>query len=503
MGEVMDADVIVVGAGPSGLTTAAELLAQGAQVIVLERRTGPVQSRAGTILPRVLELLDSRGHADLFIERARRIRKNPFLLFHIWGGMQQIDWRRTGAAFPYRLILPQHVTEDVLRGIAVGSGVDVREGRTVVGLEQDANGVRVEAELEEGGVEVVRAKYVVGADGGRSPVRKLAGIPFEGHDGTFTGIIVDIPVNMNWALGRAMTDNEHGWGASFPFGEDGSSTRFNFVHAERRHADKSEPVTVEEVKRCLKEIFGLEPEFDHLLWASRFTDAMRLVPRMRDGRVFLVGESVRIHYPASGVGMNFCIQDAFDLGWKLGRVVTGISPQSVLDTYEADRRPVVEGLLESVRAQCAIQFDFTEEGIALRRMFTRDFLALPDLNRALGLQLNGLTHPYPTAASDHPVAGRPVPEMRLHTLAGERRLAELLRAGELLLLDFSGDNRFEGVSAPQLATHSGVVPQPAEGWSGVTAAIIRPDGYVHWVTTDAEPDIEEVRARLADWVVLT
>lgn len=501
MGEVMDADVIVVGAGPAGLTVAAELALQGAEVVVLERRTEPVQSRAGTILPRVLELMDSRGLADKVVDRASRIRKNPFLLFHIWGGMQQIRWRRIGAAFPYRLILPQHVTEEVLREASLGGGVEIRDGWTVVGLDQDDEGVSIEAQSKDGTVERLRAKYVVGADGGRSAVRKLAGIPFEGHDGTFTGIIVDIPVNMNWPLGRAMTDNEYGWGASFPFGEDGSSTRFNFVHAERRYADKSEPVTVDEVKRCLKEIFGLEPEFDHLLWASRFTDAMRVASQMRDGRVLLVGESVRIHYPASGVGMNFCIQDAFDLGWKLGRVVTGTSPDSILDTYEADRRPVVEELLESVRAQCAIQFNFSAEGIALRQMFQRDLLPLPELNRALGLQLNGLTNPHPTAASGHPAAGRPIPEMRLQTIGGERRIAELLRDGRLLLLDLTGDGRFTDVDAPHTAVHHGVLPQPADGWAGVTSAIVRPDGYVHWLTTDPDPDLDEVRARLSDWVL--
>lgn len=500
MSDALDADVIVVGAGPSGLTTAAELALQGARVLVLERRTGPVQSRAGTILPRVLELLDSRGHSEAFIDRAKRIRANPFLLFHIWGGMQPVHWRETHAAFPYRLILPQHVTEELLRDISVRAGVVVKEGRTVVGLEQSATGVAVTVDTADGGTETWRAPYVVGADGGRSAVRKLAGIPFDGHDATFTGIIVDIPIRIDWPLGRAMVDNEHGWGASFPFGDDGESTRFNFVHAERRHADKSEPVTVEEVKRCLKEIFELEPEFDRLLWASRFTDAMRLVPRMREGRVFLVGESVRIHYPASGVGMNFCIQDAFDLAWKLGRVVTGASPDSILDSYETDRRPVVEALLESVRAQCAIQFDFTEEGMALRRMFTRDLLPLPQLNRALGLQLNGLTEPHPTAKSDHPVAGRPVPEMRLQTVDGETRLAHLLRDGRFALLDFTGNGVFDDLSAPRVVVRSGVLPQPADGWADVTAALIRPDGYVHWVSTDRTPDRDEAVARLGDWV---
>lgn len=496
----MNTDVIVVGGGPSGLVTAAELALQGADVIVLERRTGPVQSRAGTVLPRVLDLFDSRGYAERFFARASEIRSNPFLLFHIWAGMQPIHWRNIDTGHPYRLILPQHITEELLNEIAVAAGVTILQGHTVTGLEQHAEGVRVVAELADGGRAEFAGKYVVGADGGRSAVRTLSGIDFPGHDGTFTGIIVDLPVNMNWPAGRAMADNEFGWGASFPFGEDGQSTRFNFVHAERRHADKSEPVTVEEVRRCLREIWGLEPEFDHLIWASRFTDAMRVADRLRQERVLLVGESARIHYPASGVGMNFCIQDAYNLGWKLGRVVTGRSPEAVLDSYEAERRPVIDALLESVRAQCAVQFDFSPEGISFRRMFNRDLMPLPDINREIGLQLNGLSDPYPTAASRHPAAGRPMPPALLQTIGAQRRVAELLRSGDFVLLDLTGGDAFDAVQAEGVVVVSGVLPEEPASLAGATAVLLRPDGYVQWVCTDPVPSADEARAELAKWV---
>ncbi|MGN7861089.1 FAD-dependent oxidoreductase [Microbacterium sp. 22303] len=498
----MDADVIVVGAGPSGLTTAAELALQGARVLVFERRTTPVQSRAGTVLPRVLELLDYRGHADRFIARAAAIRKNPFLLFHIWAGMQPVHWRLLRTEFPYRLILPQSVTEEVLDEIVAEAAVPVHRGHTVVGLSQDSDRASAVTEDENGTRRTWTAGYIVGADGGRSAVRTLAGIPFEGHDGTFTGIIVDLPLDMKWPAGRGMADNEHGWGASFPFGADGATTRFNLVHAERRHADKSEPVTVEEVRSCIRDIFGLELEFDHLLWASRFTDAMRVAGSLRSGRVFLVGESARIHYPASGVGMNFCIQDAFDLGWKLGRVATGASPASILDTYEADRRPVIDGLLESVQAQCSIQFDFTPEGIAFRRMFARDILPQESANREIGLQLNGLSAAYPTARSGADVAGRPIPPLTIRTAEGQHTSAELLREGRLLTLDLVGDGAFADLEAPGVTVISGVIPNPPEHWGTITAAIVRPDGFVHWATSERPADLTTVRDALADWVTI-
>lgn len=495
------ADVIVVGGGPSGLVTACEAALQGSSVIVIERRTAPVQSRAGTVLPRVLDLFDARGVAERFIERAGKIRSNPFLVFHIWAGMQPIHWRHLETENPYRLILPQNHTEEVLVEIARELGVVMVQGHTVDALEQDAKSVTVTATDGEGNNRTFRGKFVVGADGGRSAVRELSGIPFTGHDGTFTGIIVDLPVSMNWPAGRAMTDNEYGWGASFPFGEDGKTTRFNFVHADRRKADRHEPVTADEVRLCLKQIWGLELDFEDVIWASRFTDAQRIADRLREGRVFLVGESARIHYPASGVGMNFCIQDAFNLGWKLGRVVKGHSPESILDSYEAERRPVMEALLESVRAQCAVQFDFSQEGISFRRMFERDIMPLPDTNRELALQLNGLTLQYPNSSSELAV-GQPLPPAVLQTVRGSSRITELLRTGEFLLIDLTGNDNFGSVQAEGVRVLSGVLPEIPASLTGVTAVLVRPDGYLEWLSRETQPQAEDALAALNAWVAV-
>ncbi|MET4783051.1 FAD-dependent oxidoreductase [Glaciihabitans sp. UYNi722] len=484
----MEADVIVVGAGPSGLTVASELARQGSTVIVLERRNEPVQSRAGTILPRVLELLDYRGLAQHFIGRATEIRSNPFITAHIWAGMQPIFWRNLGTEFPYRLILPQNITEEVLSEVATDQGVTIMFGHTLDQLEQSDDGVLVGTAREDGTRTQFRARYVVGADGSRSSVRALSGIDFPGHDGTFTGIIADIPINMNWPGGRGMRDNKYGWATSFPFGADGKSTRFNMVHADRRYADRSEPVTVEEVRMGLEQIFERPIEFDQLTWASRFTDAMRIATKFRSGRVFLVGESARIHYPSSGVGMNFCIQDGFNLGWKLGRVVAGTSPEEILDTYEAERRPVAEALLESVRAQCAIQFDFTDEGISFRRMFSRNLLPLPQVNREIALQLNGLTEPYATSIGSHAAVGRPVPPLTVQTVDGLYRLPELLSGAEFVLLDLSGDGSFSSATYPGVRIVNAVLPTPPEDWGELKGVLIRPDGYVDWVIDNIGSD---------------
>jgi 2-polyprenyl-6-methoxyphenol hydroxylase-like FAD-dependent oxidoreductase len=333
----MQWDVIVAGGGPSGLTLAAELAGSGARTLVLERRQGGVQSRAGTVLPRLLELFDARGIAERFIERTREIAAYPFRPTHIWAGFTPIEWRHLETRFGFTLGLPQNHTEDILRQWAGDSGAEIRHGTALQAFREDGDGVRVEALDASGESHTLRARYLIGADGGRSTVRERGGFAFEGHAGTFRGLAVDAELEAPWPGGRTGADNEMGWVRGYAFGE--GITRFNIVHRDRRHAAKDEPVTLEEAKQCLRDVLGSDYGIEGFRWASRFDDQMRAVPRLRQGRVFLVGESARIHYPASGVGMNFCLQDAFNLGWKLANVVTGVADEATLDSYDAERRP--------------------------------------------------------------------------------------------------------------------------------------------------------------------
>lgn len=491
----MDADVIVVGAGPSGLVVANELRVQGCSVLVLERREHGVQSRAGTVLPRVLELLDYRGHAQAFIDRARAGGDEPLVPFHAWGGMSPIRWNLVGGAFPYRLVVPQSDTEELLLGIGEDAGVQIRRGETVTALTQDETQATVTTTSSAGQERTYTSRYVVGADGGRSAVRTLAGIDFPGHDGTFTGMIADVRGELHWPGGRGIASNQRGWAMAFPFAEGGKVTRFNIVHTERRTVDAKEPVTLEEIRQCAEDIFDRELTIDHVDWASRFDDTMRQADRLREGRVLLVGESARVHYPASGVGMNFCIQDAFNLGWKLGQVVRGDAAEAFLDTYEGERRPVADRLLESVEAQLAIQFNFTEQGAALRTLFQGDVMPLPEINRTLALQLLGLTDAYPTVEGSHRLEGRPFPEASVHTVDGLYRVASLLTEGTFVLLDLSRSDVF-----PQelRSTHvvRGSFSNPSAALEGVTALLIRPDGYVHWASSDRHPDSAAMLAAL-------
>lgn len=495
-----DFDVIVVGGGPSGLTTAAEIARTGASVVVLEKRAVEPVPRAGTLLPRPLELFDARGIADRFIRRTRELNPHPFQTWHIWGGMYPVDWTERDSRFGFTLFLSQHETEVILREWATKSGVDLRFQWEVTNLKQDQSEIQVSVRPFEEAIRTLTAKYVIGADGTRSVTRESSGIDFVGDPSTFTGVVATAEMDFPWPGALKVGHNERGWLTSFPFGR--GLTRFTIVHAEGRRCKIDEPITVEEVSKHVSDILGEHVKIPSLVGATRYNDAMRMATQFRKDKIFLVGKSARVHYPASGVGMNFCIQDAFNIGWKLGAVLAGRAGVSILDTYETERRPIAQDLFESVNAQVAIQFNFTPRGLALSEHFKEHFIRTPEVTAQLWNELNGLETAYPAAPDMHPAVGYPVPDFELLLMDGSSvRLYELLRGGEIVVLDVSGTGALTRLTSLKSSVRvvEGHPTRRPRMLRGVTAIVVRPDTYLTWATT-TRPEPKEVRAAVTQWL---
>lgn len=492
-----DVDVLVVGAGPSGMTVAAEIARTGAKVLMIEKRVAAPVPRAGTILPRPLELFDARGIAGRFIQRTCEQNPHPFQTWHIWGGMHPVDWTELDSRFGFTLFLSQHESECILRDWAEEVGVTSSFACEVESVVDHGHEVEVMWRCADGQRHTTRASYVVGADGGRGLVRSGIGIGYASRPQTFTGIIATAELEFPWDGGMKVAHNVRGWIAAYPFGP--GLTRFTMVHAERRTAGQDEAVTADEVGRCASEILGEEVLIPGLAGARRYGDAQHLADSFRKGRVFLVGEAARIHYPASGVGMNFCIQDAFNLGWKLGAVVNGQAAESLLNSYESERRPICEDLLRSVDSQVAIQFSFSPEGLAFKNRFEKHLLTAPDVTAQLRRELNGLEHPYPSPDGSHPSVGYPAPDFDLLLRGGSSvRLYELLRDTPFVVLDLSGTGMLRDLDLecfPATITEAHPVRTPGI-LQGTSALVIRPDTYVAWATTALDCKHEDVRVAL-------
>jgi 2-polyprenyl-6-methoxyphenol hydroxylase-like FAD-dependent oxidoreductase len=491
---INDVDVLVVGGGPSGLTVAAEVARTGASVLVVEKRTAEPIPRSGTVLPRPLELFDARGIADRFIERNCEINPNPFQTWHIWAGMAPVDWSRRESRFGFTLMLPQSESETILRNWAIETGASLEFQQELVDLTQHPDHVQATVKAVDGTEQTISARYVVGADGGRSRVRESAGIEQVGHGDSFTGMIATAAMPYPYATGSRVGQNEHGWMSVAPFGV--GLTRFTIVHAERRRAARDEPITIPELTQCVSDILGEHLDIPSLVGGTRYGDAMWMSNEFRRDRVFLVGDAARIHYPASGVGMNFCIQDAFNLGWKLAAVISGDAEASLLDTYETERRPIADDLFESVNAQVAVQFDFTPRGLTFRKHYMENFLTKPDVTERLWAELNGLETPYPGADGSPGAVGLPAPDFELFARNGSTvRLYELLRTSRFVILDLSGTGALRTLGSELTPAAGAVVieAQPIrrpQALSGVSALIVRPDTYVAWAATGRpEPDV--------------
>ncbi len=474
-----DADVIVAGAGPSGLMTACEVALGGGRVIVLEKRGEPSWARSGTLMPRVMEIFASRGLADRVLARAREMHANPFARRGIWAGLRPLNYEVLDTEYPYVLMFAQIETERLLAERLGELGGALRLRSEVTGVAQDDAGVDVRYRDPDGAERHLRARYLVGADGNRSAVRQEVGIGCVGTPAGRIAVNVDAYATNPFEDVLTVHDSEAGWAMSYPL-KDGVM-RFAMIDAATCNEPPDRPLGLDDAKAMLRRVHGTDYGITRVDAISCFHDALHLAERLREGRVFLVGEAVRVHYPASGVGMNFCLQDALNLGWKLAAAVTGRAPPSLLDSYQSERLPEIRRLLDDVRRQCAIQFNFDADHVALKRFIERDLLPIADVNRTICENLSGLSVRYPSPAAVHDVVGRRLPDL---PLAEGGRAFELLRGQDFVLLDLTGADRLPVPGAGMRLKIASASAAGRPSLDGLASVLLRPDGHIAWASED-------------------
>jgi 2-polyprenyl-6-methoxyphenol hydroxylase-like FAD-dependent oxidoreductase len=447
-------DVLIAGAGPTGLLTAAELALAGLDVTVLERRLGAGLPRPVGLQPRTAELLELRG----FTPSAHAVDGPSG---HFAGLPVALDHSVWQTRHPRVVNRTQDDVEAVLADRAVQHGAVVRRGHEVTAVDADADGVTVDG---------IRARWLVACDGAHSTVRTLLGLPFPGRTGTYVATLAHIRLASASGLVPAraahfsqVTRQANGhWAMLTPLGDGGHRFVYGTTAAQPK---RDAPVPDAEVTEALTALYGPETRLGELHGASRFNDATRQLERYRHGRVLFAGDAAHIHPPLGGQGLNLGVQDAMNLGWKLAATVRGTAPAGLLDSYHGERHPAAEQVLRHTAAQRVFTAPDRGENVEALREIVTDLMRLPDANRYFSGLLSGLGLSYPGADR--------VPDLDLTTAAGPTRLSALLHGGRGLLLDL-GDH-----AVPPGFTGQVDLVRAATADAGYRGRLllVRPDGY--------------------------
>jgi 2-polyprenyl-6-methoxyphenol hydroxylase-like FAD-dependent oxidoreductase len=474
--------VVIAGGGPTGLMLAGELALAGVDVVIVERRASQdlAGSRAGGLHARTIEVFDQRGIADRFLAEGKVAQVAGF------AGIP-LDISDFPTRHPYGLGLWQNHIERILAEWVGELEVPIHREREVTGFAQDETGVDVR--LSDG--RSVRAEYLVGCDGGRSLVRKAAGIEFPGWDPTTSSLIAQVEMTEEPELGiRRTPSGTHALGKVEYEIEDGEVVYKpgGTVGVMLTESDigTSEP-TLRDLSDGLIAVYGTDYGIHSPTFISRFTDMTRQAAVYRKGRIMLAGDAAHVHYPVGGQGLNIGVQDAVNLGWKLAQVVNQTSPESLLDTYHAERHPVGARVLRITMAQVAL--GRPDDRIEAARDVVAELLGMEEPRRRFAAEMSGLGIHY-DLGEGHPLLGRRMPDLDLVTADGPLRVFTLLHDGRPVLLSLGEPggldimpwaDRVQVVAAKYVGTWE----LPALGEvTAPTAVLIRPDGYVAWVGED-------------------
>jgi 2-polyprenyl-6-methoxyphenol hydroxylase-like FAD-dependent oxidoreductase len=482
--------VIIVGAGPTGLMLAGELALAGVDIAIVERRASQelAGSRAGGLHARTIEVLDQRGIADRFLSEGQQAQVAAF------SGVA-LDISDFPSRHNYGLGLWQNHIERILAGWVAELAVTIHRGIEVTGIAQDDTGVDVA--LSDG--DALRAQYVVGCDGGRSLIRKAAGIEFPGWDPTVSNLIAEVEVaeQPRWGIHRDAV-GVHGFGKLKYEIRDGEAVYLDggparVMVTERQVGAAGEP-TLRDLSEALIAVYGTDYGIHSPTWISRFTDMARQAASYRNGRVLLAGDAAHVHYPAGGQGLNLGVQDAVNLGWKLAQVVKKTAPESLLDTYHAERHPIAARVLRNTMAQVALLR--TDDRTNALRETISGLLGIDEARKRIAAEMSGLGIHY-ELGDGHPLIGRRMPDLDLVTANGPLRVFILLHEARPVLLNLAEPG---GLDITPWADRVRVVDAKYVGtWElpvlGAVAApdavLIRPDGYVAWAGDQAPSELAD------------
>jgi 2-polyprenyl-6-methoxyphenol hydroxylase-like FAD-dependent oxidoreductase len=487
--------VVIAGGGPTGLILAGELALAGVDVAIVERRASQdlAGSRAGGLQSRTIEVLDQRGIADRFLSEGQVAQVAGF-------GSVRLDISDFPTRHPYGLGLWQNHIERILAGWVRELKVPISYGIEVTGFSQDDTGVDIT--LSDG--QPLRAQYLVGCDGGRSLVRKSAGIDFPGWDPTTSALIAQVEMAEEPELGiRRTPSGMHALG-KVEYEIKGGEVIYKkggtvgVMLTESQVGNTDEP-TLRDLSERLIAVYGTDYGIHSPTWISRFTDMTRQAAAYRDRRVLLAGDAAHVHSPVGGQGLNTGVQDAVNLGWKLAQVVKRTSPESLLDTYHAERHPVGARVLRSTMAQVALMR--ADDRIEALRETVSELLSMDEPRKRFAARMSGLDIHY-DLGEGHPLLGRRMPDLDVDTAKGPVRVFTLLHDARPVLLNFGEPGGFDitpWADRVQLvdAAYAGTWELPAIGAVTAPAAVlIRPDGYVCWVGDVTQTGLDDA---LSTW----